>query len=186
MSRHDACTRPRRAPGRLAVALAALAPVLAASPAALAQAQGPARARTAQADKAEQADCSIFEIEASNGKPGVDPALRPLERKLKKPPFSSWKTFKLLKKHDKKLQMMKQLSLPLVTGSKLGLLYRDKSDDKGKKVRLRLGFTLDDKDGKRKVDGTIKLDSGDYYLIGGDELKGGGTYIVAVTCTAPR
>jgi hypothetical protein len=171
----------QRARGPVAIGTLALALVMAAPTGAWAQAK-PASPATGDAV------CSIFEIAASNGKRGakgsVDPQLRPLAKKLKKPPFSSWSTFKLLKKHDQKLAKMKQVSLALVTGSKMGLLYRDKSDAEGKKARLRLQFTLDDKDGKRKLDGTIKLDSGDYYLIGGDDLKGGGTYIVAVSCKA--
>ena len=133
----------------------------------------------------QQVDCAIFEIEASNGKPGVDAALRPLAKKLKKPPFSSWKTFKLLKQHAKTVARMKALNLPLATGSKMSLLYRDVVVVEGKKPRIRLDFAVDDKSGKRKVDGKINLDSGDYYLIGGDELQGGGTYIVAVSCKAP-
>ena len=131
------------------------------------------------------ADCAIYEIEASNAAPSVDKALTPLAKKLKKAPFSSWKTFKLLKKHDKKLQKMKALRQPLVTGSKLTLLYRDKSAaGPNNKTRLRLKFTLDDKNDKRKLDSTINVDSGDHSLIGGDELKGGATYILGVSCKA--
>jgi hypothetical protein len=131
------------------------------------------------------ADCQIFEIKASNEGGGVDPALRALARKLKKPPFSSWKSFKLLKSHDRKVEKMKALNLALVTGSKLALLFRGVSGGPSSKPRLRVTFTLDDKSGKRKVDGTINLDSGDYSLIGGDSIEGGGTYIVAVTCRVP-
>ena len=107
-----------------------------------------------------------------------------LEKKLKKPPFSSWKTFKLLRKHDKQAVKSKVLTLPLHTGSKLSLLYRDQSAAQGKKMRLRVTFTLDDKNDKRKLDSTINVDSGDHSLIGGDELPGGGTYILAVSCKA--
>lgn len=155
----------------LAVALALAALCLAAAPAA---AQESAPSKTAQ--------CQVYEIKASSEGGGIDPALKVLERKLKKPPFSSWKTFKLLKKHDRQVEQMKALSLPLVPGGKMSILYRDRSDAAGKKPRLRLSFTLDDETGKRVLDGTIKLDSGDYYLIGGDELEGGGTYILAVSC----
>jgi hypothetical protein len=131
------------------------------------------------------ADCTIYEIEASNAAPSVDKALTPLAKKLKKAPFSSWKTFKLLKKHDKRVQKMKALRQTLVTGSNLTLLYRDKSvAGANNKTRLRLKFTLDDKNDKRKLDTTINVDSGDHSLIGGDELKGGGTYILGVSCKA--
>ena len=129
----------------------------------------------------QQVECAIYEMAASDGKPDVDPALRPLQKKLRKPPFSSWKTFKLLKKHEKQAVRMKALTLPLTTGSKLSLLYRDQSASQGKKVRLRLTFTLDDKNDKRKLNGTLNLDSGDFSLIGNeaDKLADGGTYIVA-------
>jgi hypothetical protein len=131
------------------------------------------------------ANCQILEIKATNEGDGVDPDLKPLARKLKKPPFSSWKAFKLLKRHDKTVEKMKALNLGLVTGSKLTLLFRGSSGGQTHKTRLRLGFTLDDKNGKRKVDGTINVDSGDYSLIGGDSIEGGATYIVAVSCKAP-
>lgn len=130
------------------------------------------------------ADCTIFEIEATNAAPTVDPALKPLAKKLRKAPFSSWKTFKLLKKHDKRITKMKALRLPLMTGSKLTLLYRDRSGGVQNKVRMRLKFTLDDKNDKRKLDSTINVDSGDHSLIGGDELPGGATYILGTSCRA--
>ena len=135
----------------------------------------------------QQVDCLIYEMAASSGKPGVDPALRPLVKKLKRPPFSSWTTFKLLKNHQKDAVRMKALTLPLTTGSKLSLLYRDQSASQGKKVRLRLTFTLDDKNDKRKLNGTLNLDSGDFSLIGNesDKLPDGSTYIVAVSCRVP-
>ena len=152
--------------------------------AALAQKEAAKPAAPKAAVNSNDADCIIYEIEASNGTPGVDKALTPLSKKLKKAPFSSWKTFKLLKKHDKRLQKMKALRQPLVTGSKLTLLYRDRSGGVENKVRLRLKFTLDDANDKRKLDSTINVDSGDHSLIGGDELKGGGTYILGVSCRA--
>lgn len=135
----------------------------------------------------QQVDCTIYEMAASTGNPNVDPALRPLQKKLKKPPFSSWTSFKLLKKHDEQAVKMKALVLPLYTGSKLSLLYRDTSSSQGKKVRLRVTYTLDDKNGKRKLNSTLNLDSGDFSLIGGDwdKLPDGATYIVAVSCRVP-
>ncbi len=163
--------------GALAIACAVLV--------ALAAGARAAHAQGGDAPPAGTAECQIFEIKASNEGEGVDPQLKPLARKLKKPPFSSWKAFKLLKKHDKTVEKMKALNLPLVTGSKLALLFRGASGGQENKTRLRLTFTLDDKSGKRKLDGTINLDSGDYSLIGGDTIEGGGTYIVAVSCKTP-
>lgn len=168
----------RRAAAALGLAIALLGPAWTGAGSAEAQGQQPPPAATA-------ADCQVFEIKATNDEGGVDAALRPLARKLKKPPFSSWKTFKLLKKHEKQVEKMKTLSVGLVTGSRLSLLFRGTTGGQTAKPRLRLTFTLDDKSGKRKVDGTINLDSGDYSLFGGETVEGGGTYILAVSCTAP-
>lgn len=171
-------TRFRRAAAALGLAIALLGPAWTGGSSADAQGETPPPAATS-------ADCQVFEIKASNDEGGVDAALRPLARKLKKPPFSSWKTFKLLKKHEKQVEKMKTLNVGLVTGSKLSLLFRGATGGQPTKPRLRLTFTLDDKSGKRKLDGTINLDSGDYSLFGGDTVEGGGTYILAVSCTTP-
>src|SRR5688500_20129315 len=95
----------------------------------------PAEPAKPAAPAGNNADCIIYEIEASNAAPAVDKALQPLAKKLKKAPFSSWKTFKLLKKHDKKVQKMTALRQNLVTGSKLTLLYRDRSTGTNNKTR---------------------------------------------------
>lgn len=146
---------------------------------------GTAKVAAAQGDKNEEkAECVIFEVRASNDAGGVDPALAPLQKKLQKPPFSAWKTFKVVKKHTKTAVLMTALEVKLATGGKLSLLYRDRSDTKGKKTRLRFGFTLDDANGKRKADMTIKADSGDYTLVGRDANKDGSSHILAISCTA--
>lgn len=189
------------AAGRVVIACAAVIALMAVPGVLLAQGKGKAKGQGKKAGAAaaaatqtaatpvtpQQVDCAVYEMAASSGKPDVDPALRPLQRKLKKPPFSSWTTFKLLKKHDQQAIQQKPLLLPLYTGSKLSLLYRDTSSSQGKKVRLRVTFTLDDKNGKRKLSSTLNLDSGDFSLIGGDwdKLPDGATYIVAVSCRVP-
>jgi hypothetical protein len=131
----------------------------------------------------EKADCQLFEIKATKDpKGGIDPALKPLAKKLSKPPFDSWKSFKLLAKHAQKVERMKPLELKLAPGGKLTLLYRDRIAERGKKPRLRLSLTLDSKSGKRVADLTIQLDSGDYNLIGGGTLPDKAAYILATTC----
>ena len=186
-----------RAAGRVLLACAAIIALTAVPSVLLAQGKGKGKGQNKGGAAAtqvpavppapQQVDCTIYEMAASTGKPDVDPALRPLQKKLKKPPFSSWTSFKLLKKHDQQAVKMKALVLPLVTGSKLALLYRDQVADPGKKLRLRVTYTLDDKNGKRKLNSTLNLDSGDFSLIGGDwdKLQDGATYIVAVSCRVP-
>lgn len=131
----------------------------------------------------DRATCTVLEIQASNQGKGIDNALKPLAKKFKKPPFSSWNTFKLLKRHKKVAQQMKALSIKLVPGSTLSLLFRSATSSKKKKDRLRLTFTIDDKNGKRKLESTMNLDSGDYYLVGGDSLSEDSVYILATACS---
>lgn len=155
--------------GALMCAAAAVVLSLAIMPRAHAQAQ------------ADQAACTFFEIKASNAEPGIDSQLKTLARKLSKPPFSSWKTFKLVKRHDKKLERMKAEDIRLADGSKLQALYHQRSG--GTKARFSLSVTLDDKNGRRALDTKISVDAGDYFLIAmstGSESSD----ILALTCNS--
>jgi hypothetical protein len=133
-----------------------------------------------------KADCEVHEIQAHNGEGGIDPALKPLARKLQKPPFSGWKSFRLLAKHELALTQKQPAGLGLATGGKMTLLYREKVEAKGKKPRLRLSVNLDDAKGKRTLDATTLVDSGDVWLIGGEPMAGeknpDATYVVAIAC----
>ncbi|HET6612081.1 MAG TPA: hypothetical protein VFG83_08840 [Kofleriaceae bacterium] len=129
------------------------------------------------------ASCQVLEIKARNtDKAHIDPDLKPLQKKLKKPPFASWNTFDSLAGHKKTVVKMSPATLALVPGGKMTMLLRDRDQPPGKKPRYRLSITLDDKSGKRRLDATVKLDRGDWYLIGGESLPGAGTYILAASC----
>jgi hypothetical protein len=131
---------------------------------------------------AESANCSVFEIRASNNGEGIDKELKPLEKKLKKPPFSAWKTFKVVKKHSTTIEQMKPSTIKLSDGGKLGLLYKDRADAKGRKPRLRVGMTLDNAQGKRKLELILKVDSGDFSLVGRDAGQDGSSSVLAIRC----
>src|SRR6187551_419445 len=93
-----------RAAGRVVLVWAAIAVMVGAPELLLAQGKGKAKgsekkeaaaaaatqAQNANAVMPQQVDCAVYEMAASSGKPNVDPTLRPLQKKLKKPPFSSW------------------------------------------------------------------------------------------------
>ena len=134
---------------------------------------------------ADEAKCTVFEIKATSGDGGIDADLKPITNKLKKPPFSAWTTFKVVKKHGVKAVQQKPVAVSLADGGKLGLLYKERSDPKGSKPRLRVGLTLDNKAGKRKADITLKVDSGDYTLVGQDADKDGSSRLLAISCSVP-
>jgi hypothetical protein len=142
-------------------------------------------ARSARAEGDESLGCEIYEIKAVRDGDKIDPELKPLERKLSQPPFSSWKSFSLLKKHNESVSRMRALNVKLVPGSQMQLLYLGMSKEAGKKDRLRLEFTLDDSSGKRTAKATLAVDVGDFYAVVGDPLSGGGHHILAVACV-PR
>lgn len=125
--------------------------------------------------------CSIIEIEASTSNPpAMDGALKSLEKKLRKPPFSSWNNFKQLGTHSLALEPMKPGSLDLVHG-KATLILREVATAGGKKPRISLGVTLDDEAGKRVLDSKLSVDAGDYLVVG-RSLPANKGHLVALTC----
>ena len=129
---------------------------------------------------ADTVNCSIIEVEASTADaPSVDPALKPLERKLRKPPFSSWNTFKQLGSQSISLDTMKSGDVSLVHG-KASLLLRDVSGE-GKRARLSLQISLDDGAGKRVLDSKVNVDAREYFVVGRSLPENRG-HLVALTC----
>ncbi len=134
---------------------------------------------TARADG--NVTCAIIEIEASSADaPSMDAALAPIEKKLRRPPFSSWNNFKQLGSQSLTLEPMKPGSTGLVHG-KATLLLRELTTAGGKKPRVSLGVTLDDGGGKRVLDSKVAVDAGDYLVVG-RSLPGGKGQLVALNC----
>ena len=136
-----------------------------------------AEASGARADVA----CSVWEIEASSGATAsVDPQLKPLERKLKKPPFSSWNVFRQLGAHTMSLAPQQVGEAKLVHG-KASLLFREATLREGKKPRVSLAFTLDDAAGKRVMDTKVNVDAGDHFVVG-RPLPDSKAQLVSLSC----
>src|SRR4051794_13800453 len=93
---------------------------------------GPARGARAEV----AADCEFLEISAkASDKASIDAELGPVEKKLKKAPFSTWNQFKLLSRSKKSLAKKKTESIGLKIGSATATLVEivDKS-----KVRVTI------------------------------------------------
>ena len=130
-------------------------------------------AGTARAD--EKADCEYLEITASTGKtPAMDPELKALDKKLKKPPFASWNTFHKLSGGPISLVKSKPNALRLAQGA-ASIILRDRSEK-----RLELTVTIDGADGKRVLDNKQSLAVGD-WSVWGHNVKDDG-HILALTC----
>jgi hypothetical protein len=147
----------------LALAAAAFVAVLVAAP-------GPARADVT-------ADCDFLEFSGKTGdKPAIDGELKPLEKKLKKPPFSTWNQFKLLAHSQKPLAKKKPEPISLKTGSATATLIEivDKS-------KVRLTVTMADARGKEVANNTATVEAGD-YVIYVHPLPGNEGHLLSVTC----
>lgn len=115
-------------------------------------------ARPAYADVA--TECEFFEIAAKTGdKPSIDAELKPVEKKLKKAPFSTWNEFKLLSHAQKSLSKKKPESIGLKIGAATATLVEivDKS-------KVRLTVTMDDEKGKQVANNTTTVEAGDHVI----------------------
>ncbi|MEZ4360311.1 MAG: hypothetical protein R3B48_09030 [Kofleriaceae bacterium] len=136
---------------------------------------------TGPAAAEDSVDCAFWEIRASSGPAEkIAPELKPLEKKLKRPPFSSWNTFELLSSTRRTLPVLKAQSFKLTEGQ-ASVLYRESGESK-KKRRLSLSVTMEDKDGKRVVDMKVNVDVGDYVAVGRSIDNGKNGHVLALSC----
>lgn len=130
----------------------------------------------AQAPAALQVTCDFIEVSAAKGKPSIDPALGPIEKKLKKPPLTQWTKFQQLSQATRKLEKKKTETIALKQGAATATLVEivDKS-------KVRITITIDNAKGKQAVNQTTLLDAGD-YVIHVVVLPNDDGHLVAVTC----
>jgi hypothetical protein len=134
-----------------------------------------ATSAVARGDDKDKADCEYLEISASNGKaPAIDGELKPLDKKLKKPPFASWNTFHKLSGGPIALSKQKADSLKLAQGG-ASILLRDRSDK-----NLELTVTIDGADGKRVLDNKQSVPIGEWSMFVHTAKDDG--HILALTC----
>lgn len=126
-------------------------------------------------------DCEFVEIAATTTQsPKIDVELASMEKKLKKPPFSSWNTFKQLTRVSRPLVQLKSEAVKLTTGS-VSVLLREVTGASSKRARLALSVTMDDADGKRVMDTKVNVDAGEFFLIGRSLANNEG-HVLALSC----
>lgn len=138
---------------------------------------GAARAQPAAPAPPPTVTADLLEVSAKTGAPpSIDPDLKPLQKKLKKPPFSSWNQFKLLMKAQEKLVKRKPANIKLKHGKATVTLVEivDKS-------KCRLSVTIEDEKGKQIVNNTSTVEGGD-YLVYGHSLPNNDGHLLALTC----
>ena len=125
-----------------------------------------------------KAACEFVEISATSAKdPAVDPELKPLDKKLKNPPFSAWNVFHQLSRTEKQLEKLKPETIGLRSG-KVTAIFLDLIG----KSKVRLSLSIDDEAGKRTVDNTkVTVEAGDWVILGSSTANKAG-HLTAVTC----
>ncbi len=119
--------------------------------------------------------CTFLEIGATNGdKASIDADLRPLEKKLKRPPFSAWNVFRMQSRNDTELIRSKPETLTLKIG-KATVMLRDHSEK-----RVMLEISVDDAAGKRIIAMKPDIPDGDWLVLGTNSNNDG--HLLALTC----
>ena len=128
-------------------------------------------------------NCDFYEITATvSQKPDTPATLKPMAKKLKKPPFSSWNTFALRAQSSPTLTRLKSHSMTLSgVGGHADILFRDIDHGAGKRSRLALTVTMDDQTGKRVLETKFNVDTGDFFVLG-QTLPNNDGHLLALSC----
>ena len=132
---------------------------------------------SAQPRGAAAVTCNILEITATSGKDAsVAPELQKLQKKFKKPPFSSWNQFKLMMSDSRALKAKQTETINLKLGSATATLVEIVDTSK-----VRLMVTIADASGKQIVNNKSTVEAGD-YLVYGHSLPNNDGHLLALTC----
>ena len=129
----------------------------------------------------DRAQCTAIELGATHaGAPSIPAELKPLEKKLKKSPLSSWNSFRVMSSSDFALENDKPSSPKLAAGATT-IILKDVNAREGKRPRLSLSITMDGQSGKRIFDSKVNTDSGD-FIVYGETLANDDGHFVALSC----
>jgi hypothetical protein len=142
-------------------------------------APGPAPKPVAQGN---MVSCTIRSLHGLSVPGGVDKRLRFLRKQLSKPPFSAYKTIKLLEAKQLEVPQKATRQIKLPTGKILKLTFREKLLERREKVRLRLHLSITPPKKTKFLPGTVYTiaDRGT-LLVAGDRYRDG-TLVVGITC----
>jgi hypothetical protein len=126
------------------------------------------------------ASCDLIEISATTAKEAfIDKGVQALEPKLKKPPFSSWNSFKVLSTAKKTVTQNKPDPTKLTHGTATILLSNVSS---AKPPRISLTLTLDDAGGVRVMDTKLSSNAGEWTVVGRSIPKSNDGELLALSC----
>jgi len=131
---------------------------------------------------ADSVKCTIRSIHGLPGPGGIDKRLHSLRKQLARPPFSSFKTLKLLQAVELEVPPQGTQETKLPTGKILKLSFKEKLLVRKDQIRLRMHLSITPPNSKRFLPGTLfTIANGGTLLVAGDKYNGG-THVVGVTC----
>lgn len=111
-------------------------------------------------------------LHATNEGKGIDPGIGDLPE-LKKPPFSSYDTYKLLEKASQKLPKGKEQEKKLPNDDKLLLTYKDMVSKKDQPDKFVIPARIVKKDGDEIVSATYTAPKGQFFFVAGPKFTKG-------------
>ncbi len=136
---------------------------------------GPTDEKDKKAPAVTEVNAEIIVLHGTNDGKGIDPAIGRIPE-LGEPPFSSYNSYKLLKKSNLKLPKGDAKSVDLPDKGKLSVVFKDvakgkKSDDP---LRYQLNASILKADGKSFLPGLdVSALKGKYFFIAGQKYEGG-------------
>lgn len=124
-------------------------------------------------DAPAEIDAEVMVLHATNDGKGIDPGIGDLPE-LKKPPFSSYDTYKLLGKSKHKLPKGKEQDKKLPNDSKLLLTYKDLIQaKKNEPEKFAVGMKIKKPDDTEFISSTFHSPKGQYFFVAGPKYKNG-------------
>jgi len=131
----------------------------------------------------DKVSCLVRAIDGQDKPGGIDKRLTALKKQLQKPPFSAYKSLRLLESKTLIVARGATQNNKLPTGKILRLTFKEKLLVQ-KKIRLRMHLSITPPKAKGFLPGTLfTIADGGTLLVAGDPYKGG-TLVVGVTCSA--
>jgi hypothetical protein len=137
---------------------------------------------TPQVAWGDNVQCTIRSMHGLEAPGGIDKRLAFLRKQLAKPPFSAYKTIKLLEAKQLLLPQNTTQQVKLPTGKILKLTFKEKLLQRKDQLRLRLHLSITPPKQTKFLPGTLYTiaDRGT-LLVAGDRYQQG-TLVVGITC----
>ena len=130
-------------------------------------------------ETAAPAKCRLQVVHALPTDGGVDEKIKPLEERLRRPPFREWKTFRLLTEEERELRPTSSTEYQLPEGRKAELLFAERATVPTGKPQIRGSLKIE---GPRSAARTMfSLDEGGVLLVAGHRHQGG-ILIYSLSC----